>query len=55
MLDSRYKSLHIVFSFVEKQGVALVEEHDKKSLYPMSVKCFEHLHPLVRSKTNFTD
>jgi hypothetical protein len=32
MLDLRYKSLHIVSSFVGKeQGVALVEEYDRKS------------------------
>jgi hypothetical protein len=47
MLDPRYKSLHIVFSFVE--------EYDRKSLYPMLVKCHEHLHLLVRSETNFAD
>jgi len=54
MLNPRYKSLRITSSFVgREQGVVLVEEYDKKSLYPMLVKCHEHLHPLVRSKTNF--
>jgi hypothetical protein len=49
MLNPKYKSLHIVSSFVRKeQGVVLVEEYDKKSLYLMLVKCHEHLHPLVR-------
>jgi hypothetical protein len=55
MLDPKYKSLSIAFSFVEKKGVVLIEEHDKKSLYHMLVKCHEHLHPLVRSKTNSID
>jgi len=56
MLNLKYKSLHIVLSFVgREQGVALVEEYDKKSLHPMLVKCHEHLHPLVRSKTNSTN
>jgi hypothetical protein len=50
MLDPRYKNLRIISSFVRReQGVALVEEYDRKSLYPMLVKCHEHLHPLVRS------
>jgi hypothetical protein len=50
MLDLRYESLQIVSSFVgREQGVALVEEYDRKSLYLMLVKCHEHLHPLVRS------
>jgi len=35
-----------------EQGVALVEDYDRKSLYPMLVKCHEHLHLLVRSKRN---
>ncbi len=49
MLDPRFKSLRIVPSFVGKeQGVVLVQEYDRKSLYPMLVKCHEHLHPLVR-------
>jgi hypothetical protein len=42
MLYPRFKSLHIVSSFVGKEkGVALVEEYDKKILYPMLVKCHE--------------
>jgi hypothetical protein len=49
MLDPKFKSLHIIFSFVgREQGVTLIEEYDRKTLYPMLVKCREHLHPLVR-------
>jgi hypothetical protein len=49
MFDLRYKSLRIVSSFVgKKEGVALVEEYDRKSLYPMLVKCHEHLHCYMR-------
>jgi len=56
MLNLRYKNLCIVSSFVGKeQGVVLVEEYDNKSLYPMLVKCHEHLHPLVRSNFFFVD
>jgi hypothetical protein len=56
MLDPRYERLHIVSSFVgREQGVVLVEEYDRKSLYLMLVKCHEHLHPLMRSKMNFDD
>jgi hypothetical protein len=53
MLDPRFKSFLIVYSFVGKeQGVAFVEEYDKKSLYPMLLKCHEHFHPLVRLDGN---
>jgi hypothetical protein len=56
MLDPRHKNLHIIFSFVgREQGVALVEEYDRKSLYPMLIKCHEHLHPLVTLETNFAN
>jgi hypothetical protein len=56
MLDIRFKSLRIVSSFVgREQGVALVEEYDRKTLYPMLVKCYEHLHPLVRLDRNCVD
>ncbi len=42
MLNLRYKSLHIVSSFVgREQGIALFEEYDRKSLYPIMVKCHE--------------
>jgi hypothetical protein len=56
MLGPSYKNLCIISSsFGSEQGVAFVEEYDRKSLNPMLVKCHEHLHPLVRSKTNFAD
>jgi myosin-crossreactive antigen len=38
MLDPRFKSLHIISSFVRKeQGVVFVEEYDRRTLYPMLV------------------
>jgi hypothetical protein len=50
------KNLCIVSSFVEQdQNVSFVEEYDKKSLYPMLVKCHEHLHPLIRLDRNYVD
>ncbi len=50
------KSLRIISSFVgREQGVAIVEEYDRKSLYPMLVKCHEHLHLLVRLDRNCVD
>ncbi len=56
MLHPRYKSLHKVSSFVgREQGVVLVEEYDKNSLYPMLFKCQEHLHFFMRSKRYFVD
>jgi hypothetical protein len=42
-----------VSSFVGRnQGVVVVPKYDKMSLYPMLIKCYEHLHPFVRSFAN---
>jgi hypothetical protein len=56
MLDPKYKNLCIVSSFVgREQGVVLVDKYDRKPLYLMLVKCHEHLHLLVKSKSNYVD
>jgi hypothetical protein len=55
-VDPRFKNFHLVSSFVGmEQGVALVKEYHRKTLYPMLVKCHEHLHPLVRLNKNSVD
>ncbi len=49
ILNLRFKKICTIFSFVRReQGVALVEEYNKKSLYPMLVKCNEHSFGKVR-------
>ncbi len=46
MLDPRFKTLHLVSSLIgHEQGKAIVEKYDKKSLFPMFLKCYYHLHP----------
>jgi hypothetical protein len=56
MLNPKFKSLHIISSFVgREQGVPLVEENERKSVCPMLVKCHEHLHPLVRLDRNYAN
>jgi hypothetical protein len=50
MLDPRFKSFHLVFSFVgQEEGVSIVDEYDRKTLYPMLLKCYHHLHPMTKS------
>jgi hypothetical protein len=45
-----------VFSFIgREQGVAIVEEYDSKSLYPMLLECYHHLHHLTESKNVFAN
>jgi hypothetical protein len=45
---------NIVLCWPQK-GVDIVEKHDKKSLYPMLIKCHNHLHLLLESKGDCVD
>jgi hypothetical protein len=49
MLDLRFKNLCLISSFVgREEGVSIVDEYDKRTLYPMLLKCYHHLHPLTK-------
>jgi len=52
MLDpSRFKILRLVSSLIScEQGKAIVEEYDKRFVFPMLFKCHYHLHPFAKSK-----
>jgi len=51
ILDSRFKSL---FSFIgHEQNISFLEMYNKKSLCPMLVKCYHHLHPLTSNGSVF--
>jgi hypothetical protein len=50
MLDLRFKSLHLVSSFVnQEEGVNIVDEYDRETLYLMLLKFYHHLHPMTKS------
>jgi len=50
MLDPRFKNLCLVSSFVgQEEGVSIVDEYDRRTLYPMLLKCYHHLHPMTKS------
>jgi len=56
MLDPRFKSLHLVFSFIGRdQGIAIVEQYDTMSSYLMLMKCYYHLHPLIEFDNGFAN
>jgi hypothetical protein len=56
MLDQKVKSLCLVFFFIgHDQGITIVEQYDTMSLYPMLMKCYYHLHPLIKSINDFVD
>jgi hypothetical protein len=55
MLDLRFKNLCLVSSYVgKKQEMSIVEEYDKKALYPMLVKSYNHLHLIEDVASNST-
>ncbi len=48
MLDLRFKNLCLLSSFVGwKEGVSIVDEYDRRTLYPMLLKCYHHLHTIT--------
>ncbi len=56
MLDRRLKNLHLIFYFIgHEKNVSIVEKYDKQSLYPMLLKCYHCLHPIVESKVGCVD
>jgi hypothetical protein len=51
MLDLRFESTHLVlFYIIYEEVVVIVKEYDKRSLYPMLIKCYNHLHHVLESK-----
>ncbi len=56
MLDPRFNILHLVSSLIgREQEKAIAEEYDKKNLFPMLLKCYYHLHPLVEYERGVVD
>jgi hypothetical protein len=49
MLDPSFKNLKLVSSLIgRKQGISIVQEYDMRSLFPMFLKCHQHLHLVVK-------
>ncbi len=54
ILDPKYKTLRLICSFIgHEQGVPIVEEYDRRSLFPMLLKFYHHLHPLLGGEISF--
>jgi len=42
------KNIHLISFFVgQEEGVIIVDEYDKRTLYPMLLKCYHDLHPMI--------
>jgi hypothetical protein len=56
MLDPIFVLNCLVSSLIVcEQGKAIVEKYDNFFLFPMLLKCYYHLHPLVESKRGVVD
>jgi len=54
MLYPQFQNLHLVISFVGcEQGNSIIKEYDWKSLQPMLLKCYHHLHPMKNYDVEF--
>jgi hypothetical protein len=48
MLDPIFKSIRLVSSFIgHEEGVSIVSEYDRRTLYFTLLKCYHHLHPMT--------
>jgi hypothetical protein len=53
MLDPIFKSLRLIYFFIGcEHQVVIIEKYGKKSLFPMLLKFYCHLHPLSRAKSS---
>ncbi len=49
MLDLRFKNFCFVSFFIGcEEGVNIVKEYDRRSLYPMLLKCYHYLHAMAK-------
>jgi len=50
MFNPRFQNLHLMFSFIGLEQVKfIVEKYNIKTLYPMLLKCYHHLHSLFEN------
>ncbi len=56
MLDTQFKNLLLVSSFVNcEQSISIIEEHDRKSLHLIFLKCYHYLHSMTNCEIEFID
>jgi hypothetical protein len=55
ILNPRIKNFHPVSFYIGYEGVLIVEEYDKRSLYPMLIKCHNHLHIMLKFEVGWAD
>ncbi len=55
MLNLRFKSLCFISSYINYEGVIIVQEYDKKCFYPILIKCHNHLHHVLEFEVGYAN
>jgi hypothetical protein len=56
MLNPRFESLCLLISsYIGHEGVLIVEEYEKISLYPMLIKCHNHFNRVLITKIGWAN
>jgi hypothetical protein len=56
MLNSQFNNLCLMSSFVSsEQGISVGKKYDRKSLHPMLLKCYHHLHLVTSCEIGSTN
>jgi hypothetical protein len=54
MLYPKFKSVKLIFSFVGREDeMSIDQKYDRKSLFPMLLKLYHHLHPLFEVESSY--
>jgi hypothetical protein len=54
MLYPKFKSVKLIFSFVGREDeMSIDQKYDRKSLFPMLLKLYRHLHPLFEVESSY--
>jgi hypothetical protein len=56
MLEPRFESLRLIFFFTSCElEAAIIVKYDRKSLFPMLLRSYHHLHPLFKIESSFVN
>jgi len=55
MLNFRFKSLCFISSYINYDGVTIVQEYDKKCFYTILIKCHNHLHHVLEFEVGYAN
>jgi hypothetical protein len=55
LINLNLKNFQLMSSYIGCEGMVIVKEYDKKSLYPIFIKCHNHLHHVLEYEVGGID